>query len=83
MNKEQNFRLNAGNGLGLAEERLGLALSGIPRGDFILSTKVGRVLHQDRSGFEYDYSHDGVMRGFQIPCRLAGWVPGLEEQISR
>lgn len=52
-------------GLGLAEERIGVALSGIPRADFILSTKVGRVLHQDRSGFLFDYSYEGIMRSLE------------------
>lgn len=31
-------------GLGLSERRLGQALSGFPRGDFAISTKVGRLL---------------------------------------
>jgi D-threo-aldose 1-dehydrogenase len=31
-------------GLGLSEIRLGRALAGVPRGDFLLSTKVGRAL---------------------------------------
>jgi D-threo-aldose 1-dehydrogenase len=31
-------------GLGMAEERLGLALAGVPRDSFVLSTKVGRLL---------------------------------------
>ena len=64
-------------GLGLAEERLGRALRNYPRDEYILSTKVGRVLfdpgqglHADGQGFEvrstlrrvFDYSADGVRR---------------------
>ncbi len=63
-----------GNGLG--EQRMGRALSGRPRQEFVLSTKVGRLLDPLPSGHtlpsddahrlpfqvRYDYSYDGVMR---------------------
>jgi D-threo-aldose 1-dehydrogenase len=64
-------------GLGLSERRLGAALAGRPRGDYVLSTKVGRVLEPvshaegvDDEGFEvpathrrvWDFSRDGVLR---------------------
>jgi D-threo-aldose 1-dehydrogenase len=64
-------------GLGLAEARLGRALRAYPRDEYILSTKVGRILfdagvgvRDDGQGFAvrsplrraYDYSADGVRR---------------------
>ncbi len=52
-------------GLGASEERLGKALSGVPRDSFVLSTKVGRILNEDRNGYVYDYSRDGVLRSIE------------------
>ena len=64
-------------GLGLSERRLGAALSGRARGDYVLSTKVGRLLEpaashglMDDGGFAvpadfrrvWDFSRDGVLR---------------------
>ncbi|WP_188192765.1 aldo/keto reductase [Nonomuraea sp. SYSU D8015] len=60
-------------GLGLSEQRMGRALRGRPRSEFILSTKVGRVVRPgpgDNGGFavpgdrhiEWDFSRDGVLR---------------------
>jgi D-threo-aldose 1-dehydrogenase len=65
-------------GLGLSERRLGAALAGRPRDEFVISTKVGRALvptpenaHQlDDDGFitpavyrrEWDFSRDGILR---------------------
>src|ERR1700677_1133273 len=63
-------------GHGLSEQRVGAALRAEPRGAFLLSTKVGRLLEPCASGDEdsgiyqgvpqvrvaYDYSYDGVMR---------------------
>jgi D-threo-aldose 1-dehydrogenase len=49
-------------GLGLSEERVGKALQGLPRSSYVISTKVGRVLHDDRSGYTFDYTRDGVLR---------------------
>lgn len=37
-------------GLGLSERRLGAALAGRPRNEFVVSTKVGRVLEPNPSG---------------------------------
>ncbi|MBN1173322.1 MAG: aldo/keto reductase [Micromonosporaceae bacterium] len=50
-------------GLGLAERRLGMLLSGVPRDEFTLSTKVGRVLVDDPSG---DGKQDP--EGFHVPA---------------
>lgn len=52
-------------GLGLAEERLGLALADVPRARFTVSTKIGRLLNADRSAYVYDYSYDGIMRSLE------------------
>jgi D-threo-aldose 1-dehydrogenase len=65
-------------GLGLSEQRLGRMLCSYPRDDFVISTKVGRVLDPCAPGeengilfvdtpqvrFSYDYSYDGIMRSF-------------------
>lgn len=67
-------------GLGLSERRIGEALRGQPRGDYVLSTKVGRLLRhnpsrggRDTEGFDVsdelmrvrDYSRDGVLRSIE------------------
>jgi D-threo-aldose 1-dehydrogenase len=68
-------------GLGLSERRLGAALAGLPRGEFAVSTKVGRLLVPNSSptgsdldnGFAVpddltrarDYSRDGVLRSLE------------------
>jgi D-threo-aldose 1-dehydrogenase len=59
-------------GSGLAEQRLGAALHGRPRDDFVVSTKIGRLLRPGRSDFKgapeleayFDFSYDGTMRSF-------------------
>jgi D-threo-aldose 1-dehydrogenase len=72
-------------GVGLAEHRLGEAFRGREK-DFVLSTKVGRLLKPARSGhapesmfrealpFEivYDYGYDGVMRSVDDSCQRLG-----------
>jgi D-threo-aldose 1-dehydrogenase len=68
-------------GLGLSERRLGAALRDRPRAEYVLSTKVGRLLvptperaHQlDDDGFvvpattrrEWDFSRDGILRSVE------------------
>lgn len=67
-------------GRGLSEHRLGGFLRTMPRGEFQITTKVGRTLHRpkdpktfDRApwkgglNFEvrFDYSRDGVMRSYE------------------
>jgi D-threo-aldose 1-dehydrogenase len=75
-------------GLGLSERRLGDALRGRPRADYLLSTKVGRLLDPDtaselpevRHGFvtrmpfkvRYDYSYDGIMRSHEASVQRLG-----------
>lgn len=75
-------------GLGLAERRLGAALRGRPRDEFIVSTKVGRLLiESDRHALELDdegfavprthtrvrdYSRDGVLRSIEDSLKRTG-----------
>jgi D-threo-aldose 1-dehydrogenase len=68
-------------GYGRSELRMGAALRAKPREEFVLSTKVGRILHAMRPGEKppadfrenglpgfapvFDYSYDGVMRSLE------------------
>lgn len=73
-------------GYGAAERRVGDALRHLPRNDWVLSTKVGRVLvpcADPPAGVggtprpmpfdaAYDYSYDGVMRSFEASFHRLG-----------
>lgn len=74
-------------GLGLAERRLGAALASRPREDYVLSTKVGRLLvrapelaGQQDGEFavpadlrrEWDFSRDGVLRSIEDSLERLG-----------
>ena len=73
-------------GLGLSERRLGAALSARPRSEFVVSTKVGRVLEPfdgtglDDAGFlvpathrrVWDFSADGVRRSLDSSLERLG-----------
>ncbi|MDD9908784.1 MAG: aldo/keto reductase [Ahrensia sp.] len=74
-------------GLGLAETRMNRFLRNKPRDDYVLSTKIGRLLlpcaPDDRTGigkfFEtptrrefFDYSYNGVMRSFEFSLERLG-----------
>jgi len=73
-------------GHGLSEHRIGAALRGIPRDDYVLSTKIGRLLRprdpkeidtgifNDTLPFDpvYDYSYDGVMRSVDDSLQRIG-----------
>lgn len=74
-------------GLGLSERRLGAALAGRPRSEYILSTKVGRLLEamsppgeHDDGGFDvpathkrvWDFSRDGIMRSLEESLERLG-----------
>jgi D-threo-aldose 1-dehydrogenase len=66
-------------GLGLSEHRMGHVLRGKPRGEYAISTKVGRLLEPDEAapreqhGFvgglpfrmRFDYSADGALRSIE------------------
>lgn len=74
-------------GHGLSESRIGRALSGRPRGDFLVSTKVGRRLEPCAPGNEragiyrgvpplevvFDYSRDGVLRSLEASLTRLGF----------
>jgi D-threo-aldose 1-dehydrogenase len=74
-------------GLGLSERRLGRALHGLPRAEFVVSSKVGRLLvpnphptGRDSEGFAVpdelhrvrDYSRDGVRRSIDATLTRTG-----------
>jgi D-threo-aldose 1-dehydrogenase len=74
-------------GLGLSERRLGQVLKAFPRGEFVVSSKVGRLLvpnehptGRDLEGFavpdnlrrERDYSRDGVLRSIDSTLARTG-----------
>ena len=72
-------------GQGLSERRVGDALRASNRRDYLLTTKVGRLLcpagyATERHGFvspmpfdiSYDYSYDGVMRSFEDSLQRLG-----------
>jgi D-threo-aldose 1-dehydrogenase len=53
-------------GLGLSERRLGVVLRGYPRAEFVLSTKVGRLLVPDPDGA----GRLDLDNGFAVPAAL-------------
>ena len=75
-------------GAGLSERRVGDALRPLKKSDYVLSTKVGRVLTRDpgakiddlRHGFltpmpfdaHYDYTYDGIMRSYEDSLQRLG-----------
>ena len=74
-------------GLGLSETRLNPFLRGKKRDDYVLSSKVGRLMRacppEQRTGIGkffdtptrrevYDYSYDGVMRSFEASLERLG-----------
>jgi D-threo-aldose 1-dehydrogenase len=73
-------------GHGLSEARLGAALRWYPRDEFVLSTKVGRVLTAKPRGqvdfspwvdglpfaLRFDYSYDGAMRSIEDSLQRLG-----------
>jgi D-threo-aldose 1-dehydrogenase len=73
-------------GAGAAERAIGDALRDAPRGDWVLSSKVGRLLRPQadwrapREAWErpmpfdviYDYSYDGIMRSFEDSFQRLG-----------
>ena len=65
-------------GNGASEVRLGRALAAYPRDEYVLSTKVGRLIpgHEDGDGvgdsWVYDFSADGVRRSVAASLRRLG-----------
>ena len=74
-------------GLGLSERRLGVALRGRPRGEYVVSTKVGRLLEANPE-YAGELDHD---EGFAVPARLRrrwdfsrdGVLRSIEESLDR
>ncbi|WP_222598291.1 aldo/keto reductase [Lentzea tibetensis] len=52
-------------GLGLSERRLGVALTGRPRSEYVISTKVGRLLEPNDAGGD-----DLAAGGFAVPAKF-------------
>jgi D-threo-aldose 1-dehydrogenase len=54
-------------GAGQSERFLGTALRGIPRDQYVLSTKVGRLVRPDGTikFDDYDFTREGVLRSFE------------------
>jgi D-threo-aldose 1-dehydrogenase len=73
-------------GLGLAEERLGAGLRDKPRDEYVLSSKVGRIIYTadsaatDDEGFDisttrrrrWDFSRDGVLQSIEDSLHRIG-----------
>ncbi len=73
-------------GRGLSEKRLGAFLLDKPRDNYVLSTKVGRVLTPSpmpiaevdgfiaplQNAVHYDYSADGILASFESSCARLG-----------
>jgi D-threo-aldose 1-dehydrogenase len=72
-------------GVGQAERCVGDAMRWVPRDQWVLSTKVGRLLRPRRTAAEdterryplpfepiYDYSYDGVLRSFENSLQRLG-----------
>jgi D-threo-aldose 1-dehydrogenase len=63
-------------GSGLAERRLGTALRAVPRDRVVVSTKVGRLLRPDASGWTgayFDFSRDGTLRSLEASLERLGF----------
>ncbi|WP_155372449.1 aldo/keto reductase [Catellatospora vulcania] len=73
-------------GLGLSEQRLGRALAGRPREQYVVSTKVGRILVDEPDG-----AGDDMANGFAVPATrrrvwdysAAGVRRSIEQSLSR
>src|SRR5580693_8895552 len=75
-------------GYGRSELRMGAALREKPRDDYVLSTKIGRIMHALKPGERpnsdfrenglpgfapvFDYTYDGVMRSIEHSCMRLG-----------
>ena len=61
-------------GAGLAERRLGRVLRTKEREEFVVSTKVGRLVEVEgpKGSWHFDFSYDGIMRSFEASLRRLG-----------
>jgi D-threo-aldose 1-dehydrogenase len=82
-------------GRGLSELRVGTLLREQPRDEFVVSTKVGRVLHapHDPASFDlgpwpgglrfevtFDYSYDGILRAYEDSLQRLG-LPSIDLEV--
>jgi D-threo-aldose 1-dehydrogenase len=66
-------------GLGLSERRLGTSLDGRARGDFVISTKVGRLLSPNPS----PTGSDLAVGGFEVPDDLTRTLDYSSDGVRR
>jgi aryl-alcohol dehydrogenase-like predicted oxidoreductase len=61
-------------GAGLAERRLGRVLQSKPREEFVISTKVGRLVDAEgpAGSWHFDFSYEGIMRSFEASLKRLG-----------
>ncbi len=72
-------------GLGLSEQRVGRALRAFDRSQIVLSSKIGRIIHENGSErndsfvdlphsnrYRWDFSRDGVLRSIEASCLRLG-----------
>jgi D-threo-aldose 1-dehydrogenase len=64
-------------GIGASERRYGQALQGLSRDNYVLSTKVGRVLRPSTTGSDqlpwaFDFSRQGVLESFEASLHRLG-----------
>lgn len=59
-------------GLGAAEKLIGPWLAARPRDEFVLSTKVGRLINPGGQDFTWDFSRDGVRRSIEASLGRLG-----------
>ena len=55
-------------GSGLSEKRIGQALRGVERDQFIIETKIGRLITPDGKPI-YDYTRDGVLKSLDASLK--------------
>jgi D-threo-aldose 1-dehydrogenase len=59
-------------GLGESERRFARPLRGVPRGDIVVSTKVGRILDDSPRGWRFDFSRAAVRRSLESSLERLG-----------
>jgi D-threo-aldose 1-dehydrogenase len=69
-------------GLGLSERRLGAALAGRPREQFVVSTKVGRLLVENPSPIGSDLPYGGFAVSDQLTRRLDYSSDGVRRSLD-
>ncbi|MEM7538543.1 MAG: aldo/keto reductase, partial [Chloroflexota bacterium] len=72
-------------GHGLSEHRVGNFLSRQPRQEFVLSTKIGRILKapEDRSNFKVPFFRGGLPFDFDVDYTYDGIMRSVEDSLQR